>query len=165
MCCFTYSIQTPEACMAYVQGNGMSLKYVKEQTSDICIAAVQQNGLALQYVKEQTPDICLAAIRQNWHAFEYVKEQTPEICLAAVQQNYLAKKFIFIKQNRMIDKNKNTACPISYESFVDGQTYYVCSTCKYQYSSCIRNYFKIKSIPSCPLCASKWTDMTLYCNM
>ena len=37
-------------CLAAVEKDGHTLKYVRKQTPEICLAAVIQNGLALQNV-------------------------------------------------------------------------------------------------------------------
>jgi hypothetical protein len=76
--------QFPEICMAAVQRNGYTIKFVKDQTPEICLAAVKQNGQALEYVKKQTPEICLAAVQKCGMALEFVKKQTLEICTAAI---------------------------------------------------------------------------------
>ena len=42
-----------KVCLAAVQRNGYSLRYVKDQTEKVCLAAVQRNGDSLQYVKDR----------------------------------------------------------------------------------------------------------------
>ena len=78
----------------WVQKNGYSLQYVKEQTEEMCLLAVQCNGSALQYVKEQTEEMCRLAVQQNGYALQYVKEQTEEMCRLAVQQNGYALQYV-----------------------------------------------------------------------
>lgn len=84
-----------EECMAAVQRNGTSLRYVKDKTHAICMAAVRQDAFALFWVDDQTPELCLVAMKQNGSALQQVKYQTPAICLAAVQQNGRALEYVW----------------------------------------------------------------------
>ncbi len=75
-----------------------------------------------------------------------------------IQQNNKAEIYKYKTSNRLINIDKNTHCPISYEPFVEGQGYYLCSVCKYQFGTILNTH--LKSTSKCPMCASKWEDST-----
>jgi len=79
------AFSTEELCLAEVQKNGMSLKYVPEElkTEAVCFAAMKHDGWALQFVPEnlKTVDLCVEAMRHNYYRdspMKYVPEGLQE---------------------------------------------------------------------------------------
>ena len=44
-------LMTEEICLAAVEENAYSIRYVHNQTEAICLAAVKRNGDSIQYIK------------------------------------------------------------------------------------------------------------------
>lgn len=68
---------------------------------------------------------------------------------------------------KAIDKNKNTECPITYDTIEQNQEYLCCDECRYNFTvDAVLKYWKSNSnIRKCPMCRSKWTDYCKYINI
>ena len=67
---------------------------------------------------------------------------------------------------KIIDKSKNTECPITYEPIKYGDVYLTCVKCKYNFGKkAINQYFSYcDKIPNCPMCREDWLDFCNYVN-
>lgn len=64
---------------------------------------------------------------------------------------------------RMPIGNRNTECPISFETIKRNESYCTCSQCKYNFSKKSIE-IALKNKLNCPTCRAKWTDKTVYIN-
>lgn len=74
------------------------------------------------------------------------------------------KPFIHSKTvEKVIDKLKNTECPITYDEIKKGDVYMRCTSCKYNFSEpAVMKHLTEKR--SCPMCRCVWKDTCKYIN-
>lgn len=64
-----------------------------------------------------------------------------------------------------LNKNKNTECPISLETFKENDKYCVCLQCNYNFGfDVLTKYFCTQLIMKCPTCRKQWGNCTVYVN-
>ncbi len=74
------------------------------------------------------------------------------------------EKLIWNEINKILDLNKNSECPITYDELKHGCKYCVCHQCKYNFSTDgLMECFK-KMQKNCPICKTKWENWTVYTN-
>ena len=65
----------------------------------------------------------------------------------------------------ILDTDRNRDCPVTMEPINNGETYCICSQCKYNFSEiAITTIEKNKFNFDCPMCRTKWSDFTYYKN-
>jgi hypothetical protein len=67
-------------------------------------------------------------------------------------------------ENKLLNMQKNSCCPITYDDFTPGCKYCNCHQCKYNFSEeglieCFKEMQK-----NCPMCKTKWENWTVYTN-
>jgi hypothetical protein len=83
---------TEEFCMAVVQKNGYTLRYVPNElkTQAVCRSAVESCGYLLDVPEAlKTEELCLIAVQKKGSALRNVpkKLMTEAVCIAAVKQD------------------------------------------------------------------------------
>ncbi len=72
----------------------------------------------------------------------------------------------WVNEYRLIlDADRNKDCPVTMEPINHGETYCICSECKYNFSEfAIDTIAKNKFNFDCPICRTVWSDFTYYKN-
>ena len=66
---------------------------------------------------------------------------------------------------KSLNKNKNTECPISLETFKENDKYCVCLQCNYNFGfDVLTKYFCTQPIMKCPTCRKQWGNCIVYVN-
>ena len=70
------------------------------------------------------------------------------------------------RQNKPINLEHNSKCPIDLDSFDQNTKYCICATCSrnFKYDN-LTKWFQDNVNDTCPNCVSKWTDYTVFTNV
>jgi hypothetical protein len=75
---------------------------------------------------------------------------------------------IELKENKekSIDPDRNTECPITYDTINTNDAYLKCGECKYNFTvDAIVKHLNSRDSKDCPMCRKKWTDYCTYINI
>ena len=69
----------------------------------------------------------------------------------------------WIKENKKLNGERNTKCPIKMETIGSNEEYCTCKTCAYNFDyESLNNW--LKSRKECPMCRASWTNNVVYTN-
>lgn len=75
---------------------------------------------------------------------------------------------IELKENKekSIDPDRNTECPITYDTINTDDAYLTCAECKYNFTvDAIVKHLNSRDCKDCPMCRKKWSDYCTYINI
>jgi hypothetical protein len=69
-------------------------------------------------------------------------------------------------KKKAINEDRNTECPITYDTINTNDSYLACMECKYNFTvDAIVKHLDSRDCKDCPMCRKEWKDYCIYVNI